>query len=99
MKTTTSELQQLVLQETDDGLRPVRFLMDVMNAEFEGVKMADRMAAAREILDRCWGKPFTAACGSSEISDGADDPSDVLVERILRVIDEVSDDEGEAADD
>ena len=99
MKTTTSELQQLVLQESEDGLRPIRFLMDVMDAEVEGVKMADRMAAAREILDRCWGKPFTATHGSSEISDGADDASDALAERILRVIDEVSDDEGEAADD
>ena len=99
MKTTTDALQQLVLQETDDGLRPVRFLMEVMDAEVEGVKMADRIAAAREILDRCWGKPFTATHGSSEISGEADDASDVLVDRILRVIDEAPDDDGEAADD
>lgn len=99
MKTTTNTLQHLVLQETDDGLRPVRFLVDVMDAEIEGVKMADRISAAREILDRCWGKPFTATYGSSEISDEADDSSDVLADRILRVIDDMSHDDGEDDDD
>ena len=99
MKTTTNALQQLVLRETDDGQMLVEFLLGVMNAEVEGVKMADRMSAAREILDRCWGKPFTANYGSSGISGEADDASDVLLDRILRVIDEVSDDDGEAASD
>ena len=44
MKSTSNSLQQLVLRETDDGLRLVRFLVDVMDAEIEGVKIADRAA-------------------------------------------------------
>ena len=99
MKTTTNALQQLVLSETDDGQMLVDFLLGVMNAEVEGVKTADRISAAREMLDRCWGKPFTAPHGSSEISGEANDASDVLLDRILRVIDDVPDDHGEAADD
>ena len=99
MNSTANTLQQLVLRETDDGQRLVRFLLDVMDAEIEGVKIADRAAAARELMDRCFGKPFTATDRTSETSDDTDDASDMLMDRILRVIDEGSDDGGEAADD
>ena len=95
MKSTSNTLQQLVLRETDDGLRLVRFLVDVMDAEIEGVKTADRAAAARELLDRCFGKPFTSTDRSAETSDDDDDASDMLIDRIMRVIDEVSEDGGE----
>ena len=99
MKSTPDTLQQIVLKETDDGLNLVRFLVDVMDAEIEGVKVADRTGAARELLDRCFGRPFTATDRSAEISDDADSASDMLIDRILRVIDETTPDEGEAADD
>ena len=99
MKSTPNTLQQLVLEETDDGLKVVRFLVDVMDAEVEGVKVADRTGAARELLDRCFGRPFTAADHSAEVSDDASGASDILIERILQVIDETAPDEGEAADD
>ncbi len=98
MKSTSNSLQQLVLRETDDGLRLVRFLVDVMDAEIEGVKTADRAAAARELMDRCFGKPFTATDRTSEISDDVDDASDLLIDRIMRVIDEVALDEQENHD-
>ena len=99
MKSTPDTLQQIVLKETDDGLNLVRFLVDVMDAEIEGVKVADRTGAARELLDRCFGRPFTATDRSAEISDDADSASDMLIDRILRVIDETTPDEEEAADD
>ncbi len=99
MKSTPNTLQQIVLEETDDGLKVVRFLVDVMDAEIEGVKVADRTGAARELLDRCFGRPFTATDRSSEFSDDTDNASDMLIDRILRVIDETALDEGEAADD
>ena len=99
MKSTTNTLQQIVLKETDDGLNLVRFLVDVMDAEIEGVKVADRTGAARELLDRCFGRPFTATDRSAELSDDTDSASDMLIDRILRVIDETTPDEGEAADD
>ena len=99
MKSTTDTLQQIVLKETDDGLNLVRFLVDVMDAEIEGVKVADRTGAARELLDRCFGRPFTATDRSADLSDDGGDASDMLIDRILRVIDETTPDEGEAADD
>ena len=99
MKSTSNSLQQLVLRETDDGLRLVRFLVDVMDAEIEGVKVADRAAAARELLDRCFGKPFTATDRTSETSDDTDDASDMLIDRIMRVIDEGSSDDQEDDND
>ena len=100
MSSSSNTLQELVLRETEDGARLVQFLIDVVDAEVEGVKFADRMSAARELLDRCYGKPFTATDRSTAISDDGDDASDVLIDRILRSIDEASsDDEREAADD
>ena len=99
MNSAPNTLQQLVLEETDDGLKLVRFLVDVMDAEIEGVKVADRAGAARELLDRCFGRPFTATDRSAEFSDDADSASDMLIDRILRVIDETAPEEGEAADD
>ncbi len=99
MKSTPDTLQQLVLKETDDGLNLVRFLVDVMDAEIEGVKVADRTGAARELLDRCFGRPFTATDRSADLSEDGGDASDMLIDRILRVIDETTPDEGEAADD
>ena len=99
MKSTSNSLQQLVLRETDDGLRLVRFLVDVMDAEIEGVKVADRAAAARELMDRCFGKPFTATDRTSEISDDVDDASDMLIDRIMRVIDEADSEEQEVHND
>jgi len=99
MKSTPNTLQQIVLEETDDGLRLVRFLVDVMDAEIEGVKVADRTGAARELLDRCFGRPFTATDRSADLSDDADSASGMLIDRILRVIDETAHDDGEAADD
>ena len=99
MKSTPNTLQQIVLEETDDGLRLVRFLVDVMDAEIEGVKVADRTGAARELLDRCFGRPFTAIDRSADLSDDADNASDMLIDRILRVIDETAHDDEEAADD
>ena len=99
MKSTSNTLQRLVLHETDDGLRLIRFLMDVMDAEIEGVKTTDRIAAAREILDRCFGKPFTATDRSTELADDSDAASDMLIDRILKVIDEVSPDEQEDDND
>ena len=99
MKSTSNTLQQLVLRETDDGLRLVRFLVDVMDAEIEGVKIADRASAARELLDRCFGKPFTATDRTSETSDDTDDASDMLIDRIMRVIDEADSEEQEDDND
>ena len=82
----TIPLPQLVRRETDDGLTVVRFLVEVMDSEVDGVKITDRIAAARELLDRGFGKSFTAVDGSSGDSDDADDASAILAERILRVL-------------
>lgn len=100
MNSSPNTLQELVLRETEDGAKLVRFLMDVVDAEVEGVKFADRISAVRELLDRCYGKPSTAVDRSAATSDDGEDASNMLIDRILQSIDEASsDDEGEAADD
>ena len=99
MKPDSKTLQQIVLQETDDGLELVRFFADLMRSEIDGVKVSERTAAARELMDRCFGKPFTATDRSMEVFDDVGDASDVLIDRIMRVIEEMSPDEQEDDND
>ena len=99
MKSDSKTLQQMVLQETDDGLDLVRFFVDLMNSEIEGAKVSERAAAARELIDRGFGKSYTSVERSAEGFDGAGDASDVLIDRIMRVIEEMSPDEQEDDND
>lgn len=99
MKSDPKTLQQIILQETDGGLDLVRFFANLMKSEVESVKTSERAAAARELMDRCFGKPFTATDRSAEVFDDAGDASDVLIDRIMRVIEEMSPDEQEDDND
>ena len=99
MKSDSKTLQQLVLQETDDGLDLVRFFVDLMNSEIEGAKVSERAAAARELIDRGFGKSYTSVDRSEGVSGDAGDASDVLIDRIMRVIEEMSPDEQEDDND
>lgn len=86
-------LPDLIRSETDDGLLAVRFLVDLMDAQIEGAKITDRLAAARELLDRGFGKPPTATTAAATAS-GDDSDSErettaraMLAERIRRALD------------
>ena len=84
-------LPDLIRRETDDGLIAVRFLVDLMDARIEGAKITDRLAAARELLDRGFGKP-NAAAASAASGDDSDAEREaaaraMLAERIRRALD------------
>jgi hypothetical protein len=49
-------LAALVREATNDGQNPVDFLVKVFEGKVKGVRVADRLAAAREWLDRGHGK-------------------------------------------
>ena len=85
-------LPDLIRRETDDGLRAVRFLVDLMDARIEGAKITDRLAAARELLDRGFGKPNAAAAATTASGDDSDAEREataraMLAERIRRALD------------
>ena len=51
-----TELARLIRENTDDGRSIVRFLVSVMVGDFRSFRPHHRMAAARELLDRGFGK-------------------------------------------
>ena len=51
-----TELARVIREDTDDGRSIARFLIDVMVGEFKSFRPHHRMAAARELLDRGFGK-------------------------------------------
>ena len=50
------ELARLIREDTDDGRSIARFLANVMEGEFASFRPHHRMSAARELLDRGFGK-------------------------------------------
>ena len=84
-------LPELIRRETDDGLLAVRFLTDLMDGQVEGAKITDRLAAARELLDRGFGKPNAASVASASGDDSDAEREAIaratLAERIRRALD------------
>jgi len=54
--TFDSELARVIREDTDDGRSIARFLVNVMEGELRTFRPHHRMAAARELLDRGFGK-------------------------------------------
>lgn len=59
----------VVAEMTDGGREVVRFLMAVMKGRIKTAKVADRMKAATELLDRGYGRPRPAGASSDADSD------------------------------
>ena len=51
-----TELARIIREDTDDGRSIARFLVNVMEGELASFKPHHRMSAARELLDRGFGK-------------------------------------------
>ena len=51
-----TELARIIREDTDDGRSIARFLVNVMEGEFTSFRPHHRMSAARELLDRGFGK-------------------------------------------
>ena len=71
-----------------------------MDARIEGAKITDRLAAARELLDRGFGKPPTATSAAAATTASGDDSDAereataraMLAERIRRALDAMPED-------
>ncbi len=83
----TPSLQELIDRETEGGGRVVRFVVDIMDDKIEGFKPSDRFAAAKEIFDRRFGRPFTASDAQPPLEGNADDAGATLAARIAAVLD------------
>ena len=57
---TGQPLIQLLQGITQDGATILKFLASVMDGKVKGARVTDRVAAARELADRLWGKPVAA---------------------------------------
>lgn len=56
-KGTGTTLHDLVREATNDGQDPVDFLLKVLAGRIKHVKIEHRIMAAKELLDRGYGKP------------------------------------------
>lgn len=52
-------LAKLVRQVSRDGRDPVLVLMDILHGRIKGTRIRDRLDAAKELLDRGYGKATT----------------------------------------
>ena len=88
----------MIFAHTDGGEEIVARMVDFMHGRVEGARAADQLAAARELMDRAWGKPASAAPapGTDDDADAqADDSADRLMEMIAAAL--AADGDGGAA--
>lgn len=71
VKTDAPSLPEMIFAHTDGGEEIVARMVEFMHGQVEGARAADQLAAARELMDRAWGKP--AASAQSAMSDDTDD--------------------------
>ena len=50
-------LPDLIFSQTDGGKDIVARMVELMRGQVDGARAADQLAAARELMDRAWGKP------------------------------------------
>lgn len=65
-------LAKLVRQVSRDGRDPVLLLMDILHGRIKGTRIRDRLDAAKELLDRGYGKSTTHS--ESEVTVHNDRP-------------------------
>lgn len=53
-------LAAMIREKTEDGAAVVRVLVDVLEGREPRAKVADRIEAARLLMDRAWGRPLQA---------------------------------------
>ena len=81
----TASLSEMIFAHTDGGEEIVARMVDFMHGRVEGARAADQLAAARELMDRAWGKPASAAPAPGH--DGADaDQADDSADRLMEMI-------------
>ena len=65
-------LPDLIFSQTDGGREIVARMVDFMYGRVEGARAADQLSAAKELMDRAWGKPPPAASPSAPNAEDAE---------------------------
>ena len=87
--TPTPSLSGMIFAHTGGGEEIVARMVEFMHGRVEGARAADQLAAARELMDRAWGKPASAApAPGTDDADAsqADDSADRLAEMIAAAL-------------
>lgn len=65
-------LPDLIFSQTDGGRDIVARMVELMRGQVDGARAADQLAAARELMDRAWGKPPSSLSAPSGDDDDAE---------------------------
>ena len=79
----TPSLPRMIFAHTDGGEDIVARMVDFMRGDVDGARPADQLAAARELMDRAWGKPAASPTTAATDADGAEDAGDDRAARKL----------------
>lgn len=82
-ETDAPPLPRMIFARTGGGEDIVAWMVDFMLGRVEGARPADQLAAARELMDRAWGKPAPSSAPPSGDADKADDGNDDYAARKL----------------
>lgn len=83
-------LPDLIFSQTDGGRDIVARMVELMRGGVDGARPADQLSAAKELMDRAWGRPPAAASAPSGAEDDengrAEDAADRLREMIAAAL-------------
>ena len=82
-------LPDLIFSQTDGGRDIVARMVELMRGGVDGARPADQLSAAKELMDRAWGRPPAAASAPSAEDDEngrAEDAADRLREMIAAAL-------------
>ena len=82
-------LPDLIFSQTDGGRDIVARMVDFMYGHVDGARPADQLSAAKELMDRAWGRPPAAPSAPSAEDDEngrAEDAADRLREMIAAAL-------------
>lgn len=67
-----ASLPDLIFRQTGGGAEIVARMVELMHGRVEGSRAADQLAAAKELMDRAWGRPPAAAPSAPNAEDDAE---------------------------
>jgi len=87
-KRGAAALPDLIFSQTDGGRDIVARMVELMRGGVDGARPADQLSAAKELMDRAWGRPPAASAPSAEDDENgrAEDAADRLREMIAAAL-------------
>ena len=80
-------LPDMIFSQTDGGEAIVARMVEFMRGHVEGSRPADQLAAAKELMDRAWGRPPAASpAAPSSDGDGENGRTEYAADRLREMI-------------